>query len=150
MGEPRLYAPLPQVRRQQAVEIVALPADQRHRLAAHQRERLAGAFDLGDGKQRRGLHAQRSRDLADRQPRSRIEHLWASLARTPAPRRYTRRDAERSRAGGLVAHPGGQFAKNADALLDEQKISRSADGALSDPQATPIKWMPGVGDAHEP
>lgn len=54
------------------------------------------------------------------------------------------------RAGGLVAHPGGQLAKNADALLDEQKISRSARRALSDPQATPIKWMPGVGDAREP
>jgi hypothetical protein len=54
------------------------------------------------------------------------------------------------RAGGLVAHPGGQFAKNADALLDEQNISRSARHALSDPQATPIKGMPGVGDAREP
>ena len=54
------------------------------------------------------------------------------------------------RAGGLVAHPGGQFAKNADALLDEQKISRSARRALSDPQAPAIKRMPGVGDAREP
>jgi hypothetical protein len=54
------------------------------------------------------------------------------------------------RAGGLVAHPGGQFAKNADALFDEQKISRSARRALSDPQATPIKGMPRVGDAREP
>jgi hypothetical protein len=54
------------------------------------------------------------------------------------------------RTRGLVAHPGGQFAKNADALLDEQKISRSARRALSDPQAPPIKGVPGVGDAREP
>ena len=54
------------------------------------------------------------------------------------------------RAGGLVAHPGGQLAKNADALLDEQKISRSARSALSDPQAPAIKRMPGVGDTREP
>ena len=58
--------------------------------------------------------------------------------------------ARHRRAGGLVAHPGGQFAKNADALFDEQKISRSARRALSDPQATPIKGMPWVGDAREP
>jgi hypothetical protein len=54
------------------------------------------------------------------------------------------------RAGGLVAHPGGQLAKNADALLDQQKISRSARGALSDPQAPAIQRMPGVGDTREP
>ena len=54
------------------------------------------------------------------------------------------------RARDLVAHPSGQLAKNADALLDEQKISRSARSALSDPQAPAIKRMPGVGDPREP
>src|SRR3712207_7481359 len=39
------------------------------------------------------------------------------------------------RAGGLVAHPGGQFAKNADALLDEQKISRRSEEHTSELQS---------------
>jgi hypothetical protein len=53
------------------------------------------------------------------------------------------------RAGSLVAHPGGQLAKRAVALGDEQKVSPVPRRALADAQASAVQRMPGIGDPRE-
>ena len=57
--------------------------------------------------------------------------------------------ARHRRAGGLVAHPGGQLAKRAVALGDEQKVSPVPRRALADAQASAVQGMPGIGDPRE-